>query len=166
MTRKLYQKVKKFYFKKRITKAAKSVGCKLKVNHKSAVNNNTHLGNNVNFNGLFIRGDGNVFIGSNFHSGPDILILTRNHNFDKGKKIPYDETYIRKSVTIEDNVWLGARVIILPGVKINEGAIVQAGAVVVNEVPKCAIVGGNPATVIKHRDIEHYEKLKKESKFH
>jgi acetyltransferase-like isoleucine patch superfamily enzyme len=57
-------------------------------------------------------------------------------------------------------------VIILPGVTIHEGAIIQAGSVVVKDIEKCAIAGGHPAKVFKYRDIEHYEKLKKEGKFH
>jgi len=62
-------------------------------------------------------------------------------------------------------VWLGDRVLILPGVTISEGAVIQAGSVVVRDVPYCAIVGGAPAKVFKYRDIEHYEALKKESKY-
>jgi len=93
-------------------------------------------------------------------------MITHIHNYDNGKAIPYDDTYIYKDITIEDNVWLGDRVIILGGVKIGEGAIIQAGSVVVSDVPKYAIAGGHPAKVFKYRDIEHYEKLKTEKRFH
>ena len=94
------------------------------------------------------------------------MIITSIHNYDNGTAIPYDDSIISKDVVIEDNVWLGNRVIILPGVHIEEGAIIQAGSVVVKDVPKYAIAGGHPAEVFKTRDIEHYEKLKKEGKFH
>jgi acetyltransferase-like isoleucine patch superfamily enzyme len=57
-------------------------------------------------------------------------------------------------------------VIVLGGVSIGEGAIIQAGSVVVKDIPKYAIAGGHPCKVFKYRDIEHYEKLKKERKFH
>ena len=67
---------------------------------------------------------------------------------------------------IEDNVWLGNRVTILPGVTIGEGAIIQAGSTVVRDIEKYAIAGGHPAKVFKYRDIDHYEKLKNEGKFH
>ena len=50
-------------------------------------------------------------------------------------------------------------VCITPGVYIDEGAIVAMGAVVTKDVPKCAIVGGNPARVLKYRDIQHYDRL-------
>ena len=113
-----------------------------------------------------IQGSGNVIIGDNFHSGIECMIITSIHNYDKGNAIPYDDTIISKDVIIEDNVWLGNRVIILPGVRLGEGSIIQAGSVVVNDIPKYAIAGGHPAKVFKNRDIEHYEKLKKEGKFH
>jgi len=126
---------------------------------------NTFLGDNVNFNGLIVSGGGRVVIGDNFHSGPDCLFICQNHNFDKGEAIPYDSTYILRDITIEDNVWLGSRVIILGGVTIGEGAIIQAGSTVVSDIPKYAIAGGHPAKCFSERNIEHYEKLKAEGKF-
>ena len=93
------------------------------------------------------------------------MIITQNHNYDEGNSIPYDDTYIYKTVIIEDNVWLGNRVIITGNITIGEGAIVAAGSVVCKDVPKYAIVGGNPAKVIKYRNIEHYNELKKEKRF-
>lgn len=145
---------------------SKECGLCLKVNHWSMVNRNTFLGTNVNFNGMQIRGGGKVQIGDNFHSGTECLMITQNHNYDKGTAIPYDGTYVCKDIKIEDNVWLGDRVIILGGVTIGEGAIIQAGSVVVNDIPAYAIAGGHPANVFKERDIEHYMKLKQEGKFH
>ena len=69
-------------------------------------------------------------------------------------------------MTIGDNVWLGNNVIILGGVTIGEGAIIQAGSVVCMDVPACAIAGGHPAKPFKYRDREHYEQMKREGKFH
>lgn len=149
-----------------IINEAASVGDALKVNYKSHVTANTHLGKNVNFNGIIISGNGRVQIGDNFHSGSDCLIISQNHNFDTGDAIPYGEgSYISKDVIIEDNVWIGSRVIILPGVSIGEGAIIQAGAVVSKDIPECAIAGGNPAAVFKYRDKEHYYKLRDQKSF-
>lgn len=125
----------------------------------------THLGVNVNFNGMKIRGAGIVKIGDNFHSGSGCEIITQNHNFN-GEKIPYDETYILKNVVIEDNVWIGNRVMILPGVFIGEGAIVQAGSIVVSDVPSCAIVGGAPARPFAMRNKVRYFELKRKMAFH
>lgn len=79
--------------------------------------------------------------------------------------IPYDNTYVFKNVDIGDCVWFGNRVIVVGNVNIGEGAIIAAGAVVTKDVPPLAIVGGNPAKVIKYRDKEHYYKLKEQGKY-
>ena len=157
--------IKRKYYTFRVKRVAKSCGNDLTVNNYSYVNPKTSLGNNVNFNGMGIQGTANVIIGDNFHSGIECMIITDSHNYE-GEAIPYDETVISKDVIIEDNVWLGNRVIILPGVTIGEGAIIQAGSVVVKDIPKYAIAGGHPAEVFKSRDKDHYEMLKKEGKFH
>ncbi len=149
-----------------VLKNAKSVGPGFYCGGWSYVSKNTIIKNNVCFNGLRMEGDGNVTIGSYFHSGTECLIITRNHNYDTAKKIPYDEKYIYKDIEIEDFVWLGSRVTILPGTKIGEGAIIQGGSVVHGKIPPYAIVGGNPAKVFKYRDIEHFKKLKSEGKFY
>ena len=49
---------------------------------------------------------------------------------------------------------------VLGGVTLGEGCIIQAGSVVVSDIPDCAIAGGHPAKVFKYRDIRHYEELK------
>ena len=115
---------------------------------------------------MVITGGGKITIGNNFHSGPECLMISQNHNFDSGTKIPYDDSYVYKDVTIEDQVWFGSRVIVLGGVTIGEGAIIQAGSVVVKDIPKYAIAGGHPCKVFKYRDVEHYEKLKAQGLFH
>lgn len=137
----------------------------LRVNFKSSVTRTTKLGKNVNFNGMRIAGGGRVSIGDNFHSGQDCLMITQIHNYH-GESIPYDDTYIIKDIVIGDNVWLGDRVIVLGGVTIGDGAIIQAGSVVVKDIPKCAIAGGHPANVFSHRDYDHYERLSKAGRFH
>ena len=104
--------------------------------------------------------------GNNFHSGEECMIITQNHNYDHGEAVPYDTTYLYKEVFIEDNVWFGNRVIVVGNVHIGEGAILAAGAVISKDVPKYAIMAGNPAQVVKYRNIDHYEKLKAEGKFH
>jgi acetyltransferase-like isoleucine patch superfamily enzyme len=115
---------------------------------------------------MTIVGGGWVTIGDNFHSGIECRMITQIHDYDNGDAIPYGKTYIYKDISIEDNVWLGDRVIILGGVTIGEGAIVQAGSVVVSDIPKFAIAGGHPAKVFRQRNTEHYLRLKKAKKFH
>ena len=125
----------------------------------------TYLGRNTNFNGMNISGCGVVRIGDNFHSGIGCMIITQNHNYE-GERIPYDDKYVCKDVYIEDNVWLGHRVIVLGGVRIGEGSIIQAGSVITSSIPKYSIAGGHPAKVFSSRDASHYEKLKKLKRFH
>ncbi len=152
-------------FTKKIYKQCKC-GKKLWVGGPTYLNKNCKLGDNVCFNGCTVNGDGALIIGNNFHSGVELLVITRNHNYDRGNHIPYSPNdYVRKDVIIGDCVWIGSRVILLPGTEIGEGAIIQAGAVVHGKIPPYAIVGGNPAKVFKYRDIEHYKKLKKEGRF-
>ncbi|MDD6808018.1 MAG: acyltransferase [Oscillospiraceae bacterium] len=156
---------KKIYYSMRVKSVAKSCGEKLYVGGKSFVTPNTELGDNVNFNGMSIHGMGNVKIGDNFHSGVDCQIITSFHNYEGGA-LPYDNTYISKDVKIGDNVWLGNNVIILGGVTIGDGVIIQAGSVVCKDIPKYAIAGGHPAVPFKYRNVDHYEKLLLEGKFH
>ena len=125
-----------------------------------------HLGNNVNFNdNVFINGSGEVHIGSYFHTGVNLTIISSNHNFENATSIPYDKTRIHKKVIIKDFVWCGNNVTIIPGITIGEGAIIAAGAVVVKDVPDCAIVGGNPAQLIRYRNKEEFYRLKEEKKY-
>lgn len=147
-----------------IFKNAKYIGNNLCVRGYSAVNRNTSLGSNVLLNGLEIHGNGNVKIGNFVRTGIDCLIITQNHNYE-GSTIPYGTDYIYKEVLIEDFVWLGSRVMILPGTKIGEGAIIQGGAVVHGEIPPYSICGGNPAKVFKFRNEKHFKELKSKGKF-
>lgn len=64
-----------------------------------------------------------------------------------------------KKIVIGNDVWIGARVTILDGVKIGDGAVIAAGSVVTKDVPSYAIVGGVPASIIRYRTTE--EKIKK-----
>ena len=149
-----------------VKRTVKKHGENIRANFYTRLTPQTTLGNNVHFNGMIIRGTGNVTIGDNFHSGKEILLVNSYHKYDGGNAIPYDtQESISKAIVLENNVWLGDRVTILGGVTIGEGAIIQAGAVVVSNIEKYGIAGGNPAKVFKTRDIEHYEKLKSEGKF-
>ncbi len=155
----------KLFYRSLVKRRARSVGKGLRVNRFSIVSRYTELGDNVNFNGIRISGIGVVKIGNNFHSGRDCLMISQIHDYDRGNAIPYGDTYIEKPILIEDNVWIGDRVIVLGGAKIGEGAIIQAGSVVVDEIPACSIAGGHPAKVFKKRDIEHYDRLKREKRY-
>jgi len=83
---------------------------------------------------------------------PDVIILSKNHEYgslDRPMRAQGEQA--EKPVIIGDDVWIGTRVVILPGVNVGKGAILAAGAVVTKDVPEYAIVGGNPARFIKSR---------------
>jgi len=153
-----------FYTKKAMKKVAFFKSPPV-VNKKTKLSKNTYLGSNCHFNGMLVNGDGKITIGDNFHSGEDCLMISQNHNIH-GNEIPYDDTYILKDIKIDDNVWLGSRVIILGGVEIGEGAVIQAGSVVVSNIPPLSIAGGHPAKVFSQRDREHYYEMKMKKRFH
>lgn len=113
----------------------------------------------------FIECGGGVAIGRYFHPGRGLTIFSSNHNYATGTRIPYDGVQIELPVTIEDFVWCGANVTIMPGVIVGEGAVVGGGSVVTKNVPRCAVVGGNPARVLKYRDIERFDRLKAAGEF-
>ncbi|MCF8020109.1 MAG: acyltransferase [Vallitaleaceae bacterium] len=102
--------------------------------------------------GLNARIQGPLTIGKYVMMGPDVIIYTRNHDIQNTSVPMIDggETPPR-AVVIEDDVWIGARAIILPGVRIGQGAVVGAGAVVTKDVDNYAIIGGVPAKIIGHR---------------
>jgi acetyltransferase-like isoleucine patch superfamily enzyme len=162
--RRLQRRLLARYYTWSVRRHASSCGDGLRVNGPSRVTRTTRLGRNVNFNGMRITGHGQVTIGDNFHSGEECAIISEIHNYE-GDAIPYDAKYLPRDVSIEDNVWIGFHVIILGGVTIGEGAIIQAGSVVVRSIPACAIAGGHPALVFSSRDRDHYEQLKRDGRF-
>jgi acetyltransferase-like isoleucine patch superfamily enzyme len=123
------------------------------------------FGNNIYIGPqCFITAIGGLTLGNDVIIGPKITIMTANHNYENAGYLPYDEVIVMKKVTIKDNVWIGANVSIVPGVTIGEGAVIGMGAVVTKDIPNCAIAAGNPAKIIKYREIEHYNRLKSEKK--
>jgi maltose O-acetyltransferase len=94
----------------------------------------------------------NIQIGSDVMMGPQVLIIGQNHKFDDlSVPMRLQGRAEASPVVIEDDVWVGARSIVLPGIRIGRGAIIAAGAVVTKDVPPYAICGGNPARVIRLR---------------
>ena len=95
-----------------------------------------------------------IKIGRYVMMGPDVLILGRNHEFaDIQKPMMFQGDRISPPVVIEDDVWIGARAIIMPGVHIGKGSIVGAGAVVTKNIDPYQICAGNPARVIRSRGM-------------
>lgn len=106
--------------------------------------------------GCLLDGRGaKIIIGNNVDIAVDVIIWTLSHD----PSSPFHSTYA-KNVIIDDYVWIGARSIIMPGVSIGKGAIIAAGSIVTKDVPSMAIVGGNPAKIIKKRNNILQYKLK------
>lgn len=112
---------------------------------RTEIGNNSGIGVNAHFYGK-------VVIGNNVMMAPDCIIYVRNHESSR-LDIPMCEqgSTEERPVVIGNDVWIGGRVIILPGVKIGDGAIIGAGSVVTKDVSEYDVVAGNPARVIKNR---------------
>ena len=107
---------------------------------------NTIVGERTFINaGCKFQDQGGIYIGNDCLLGHNATLCTINHAQDPDRRGDMEFHPIH----IEDKVWLGANVTILPGVTIGEEAIVAAGAVVTKDVPPRTIVGGIPAKVIK-----------------
>lgn len=133
----------------------KSAGKNINIEHGVffASGRDIEIGDNSGL-GLNARVTGPLKIGNDVMMGPDVMIFTQNHETSR-LDIPMRlQTAPKKGVVIEDDVWIAARVIILPGVTIHKGAIIGAGAIVTKDVPEYAVVGGNPARVIKYRNSQ------------
>jgi len=129
---------------------------------KLVVENNVYIGNGKNI----IVGN-EVGLGSNFKSlnrilkignylmmGEDVLFLGGGHKFDR-LDIPmaHQSDEPKTPLVIKDDVWIGARVIVLPACqRIGKGVIIGAGSVVTKDIQDYAVVGGNPARVIRYRN--------------
>jgi acetyltransferase-like isoleucine patch superfamily enzyme len=95
--------------------------------------------------------EGKIIIGNGVQIGPETVILAGGHTYER-KDIPFlQQPYFFSSVVIGDDVWIGTKVIILPGVNIGDGAVVGAGAVVTKDVDPYTVIAGVPARVIKER---------------
>lgn len=93
-----------------------------------------------------------VAIGKNVMMGPDCMIFTVNHGIlDNGVPMCKQDYADPLPVVIGDNCWIGARVIILPGVTLGEGCVVGAGSVVTKSFEENSVIAGNPAKLIKYR---------------
>ena len=134
----------------------------LECGKKLVVENNVYFGNGkditvgdeVGFGSNFKTLNRTLKIGNYMMMGEDVLFLGGGHLYDR-TDIPmcHQSSKSKTPLTIEDDVWIGARAIILPGCRhIGKGVIIGAGSVVTRDIPDYAIVGGNPAKIIKKRE--------------
>ena len=109
---------------------------------------NIKLGKNVLINyDCILLDTGEISIGDNTLIGPGTKIVTANHPHDAEKR--RDWSVSCSPVKIEEDVWIGAGVIVIPGVKIGARSIIGAGSVVTKDVPSDTVVAGNPAKILR-----------------
>lgn len=94
---------------------------------------------------------GRITLGQHALLGPEVFITASNYQTAPGLPV-MDQPRIERDVVIGNNVWIGARAMIMPGVAIGDECIVGAGAIVTKSLPKGAVAAGNPARVIGWRD--------------
>ncbi|MGH7771211.1 MAG: DapH/DapD/GlmU-related protein [Candidatus Binatia bacterium] len=92
-----------------------------------------------------IGAGGGITIGSNVTIGAAVDLLAENHNFANADLPINEQGVTRKGIVVEDDVWIGNRVIVLDGLRIRKGAVIGAGSVVTKDVPPYTVVVGNPA---------------------
>jgi len=143
------ERLKEFFVRRIFLKCGKNVnvskGARFGIGTKIQIGNNSSIGMNC-------KVPDDMIIGNDVMMGPNVIIFSSNHNFDR-TDIPMISQGMRKypPVVIEDDVWIGANVIVLPGIRIKKGTIVGAGTVLTKEFPEYSIVGGNPGKLLKSR---------------
>lgn len=130
-------------------------GTRFNTAYKFILGHNVQFGNNCLFDAPAIIADNVLFAGN-------VTLLGKNdHTFTTPCKTIWDSSRGKISpVIIESDVWIGHGSIIMSGLSIGAGAIVAAGSIVTKDIPPCAIVGGNPAKIIKYR-FANQEDIKK-----
>ena len=120
------------------------IGRFVKLNPRVEIGDNSGLGDKT-----YLQGE--IKIGKDVMIGPEVMFIATNHKIDR-LDIPMNKQGdINKKIEVGNNIWIGARAIILAGVHIEDGAVIAAGAVVTKNVKKNTIVGGVPAVLIRKR---------------
>lgn len=146
----LLGKLRAFFWHFFLKKIGKNVlvmsGVKIMSPQKVALGHDVYIHYNV-----ILGGQNGITIGNFVNIGYNVTLATVNLSY-KNPSVPIiKQGYYGSPIKIEDDVWIGAKAVILSGVKIGRGAIVGANAVVTKEVKPYTIVGGIPAKVIKNR---------------
>ncbi len=121
--------------------------CKIRGTNLVEIGDRVFIGNGASFS--VHKG---LKIGNDVLFGPEVLILSGNHPIDNiGMRINQFEVGLDGHCIIQDDVWIGARAIIIGEVEIGEGAVIAAGAVVTKNIPPYTVVGGVPCRPIRRR---------------
>ncbi len=119
-----------------------------------------HLGSHVyvNYN-LTLVDDTHIYIGDHVMIAPNVVIATGTHPIHP--ELRRKEAQFNLPVHIQDNVWLGAGCLVMPGVTIGENSVIGAGSVVTKDIPENVVAVGNPCRVLRdisEKDLTVYHK--------
>ncbi len=128
---------------------------------------NIHIGDYVCMgNHCRFFGRGGIRIGEGTIFGPEVTVLSCLPSYEESSLLPFDNRVREMPVNIGKGVWIGYGAIIYPGVTIGDAAIIGMSAVVTEDVPPGAIVGGNPAKLLKMRPPDTFQPLLLQDKFY
>ncbi len=143
------------FFAKRI---ARNFGTNVNIEKNAYFTPDLSIGDNSGV-GINCEVHGPVSIGSDVMMAPEVVIYTSNHKFERMDiSMAQQGLTENKPVTIGNDVWIGRRAMIMPGVTVGDGSVIGAGAVVTKEVPPYSVVAGVPAKVLKKRVSENNTK--------
>lgn len=115
---------------------------------------NIYLGKNSHINQyccIWASENSKIILGDNLLMGPGVKIFSSNHSH-RNPSLPMNiQPFTEKDISVGNDVWIGANAVITAGVKIGDGSIIAAGAVVTEDIPPYCIAGGVPAKMIKER---------------
>lgn len=114
------------------------------------------LGDDIYF-GPYCRifGEGGLSIGSGTVLGENVTLIASNHRFEGADLLmrPFDNGLSKKGIDIGRNVWIGQNALVLPGVRLADGSVIGAGSVVTHDTQTNGIYAGQPARMIRMRDL-------------
>ena len=130
-----------------------SSGNNINIEHGACFPRDLKIGSNSSLGINCHIQSGGVTIGNNVLMGMDVMIFTTNHEIQRTDiPICFQGNSNPEPVTIEDDVWIGARCITLPGVTVKRGCVVGAGTVLTKTFPEYSIIVGNPGKIVKNRE--------------
>jgi len=111
-----------------------------------SIGDNSYIGCNA-----VLGAGGGIEIGNHVLIGQSVNIHAENHTFSDPEKRIDEQGVTYQGIIVQDDVWIGSRVVILDGVQIGKGAVIAAGAVVTKSIPEYAVVMGVPARIVGSR---------------
>lgn len=122
-----------------------------------------HLGSGIYANAnLTLVDDGHIYVGDKVMFGPNVIITTASHPVEP--ELRARGLQFNKDIRIEENAWIGAGAILLPGIHIGKNTVIGAGSVVTHDIPGGVVAVGNPCRILREigdRDREYFYKFEK-----